>query len=328
MKRALGVAAFCLAFAPATAVDVGADFVMTNFGFPWAQESPVADGQVPDPLDFLYGGGGRVSQRLSDVLTISTSYRLDPLSRSWLGARAEYSAGVVQLGLGTQFGLFNNLDRPLTAGLSSSIEIELPGIIFASVAYASSLGQSLVAVGDNSQERNEVSLGWYVRNAICTASIVTEEYQERIGADLATTDTLVDYQFLVDVFKKNQPYNVLLSLGYRTVSREYASAGLAVKDSLGAFVLGTGFKLRPAPWIEISAMLDSGLYAFGFDDLLGQSPARSSYFFKANAGVTDRTEEFRPRGKPLPKVEKPEEGDAAEGTGTEEGKDAKDTGKP
>jgi hypothetical protein len=307
MKKAVGIAALCLIAASAWAVDIGTDFVMTNFGFPWSMTEPLPDGTPPDPLSFLYGGGGVVSQRLSDSLTISTSYRLDPLSRSWLGAMAYYSAGAVQVGLGTQFGVFNSLERPLTAGLSSSIKIEIPGLIFASVGNSSSLGQTLGAVGDNGQERNDIRLGWYVRNAICTAMVLTEKYQERRSAALITTDTLIDYIFEVDIFKKNQPYNIVLSLGYKTASREYLVGAASAKDSLGSVVLGTTFKFRPAQWIQIDAGLDAGIYTFGFDGLLGQGPGQSSFFFKAGAGLTIRTGEFRPRGKALPTVEKLED---------------------
>jgi hypothetical protein len=303
MKKAIMVLSACLAAAGLGAIDLGAGFVMTNFGFPWSRTEPIADPTRPSPLSFLYGGGAFAEQALSESLSVRTAYDLDPLSRSWLSAGVTYSTGIIQVGLGSQFGLFNNLARPLTAGLSSSIKLEIPGLVFASVENSSSLGQAMGAVGDNSQERNDIRVGWYVRNAICSAIFSTDKYQERRSADLVTTDTMVDYIFLVDIFKKNQPYNILLSLGYKTTSREYSGA-TSVKDSLGMVLLGTGLRLRPIPALEIDLELESGVYTFGFDNLLGHGPLQTDYYFKALTGITVKTSEFRARGQNLPAYEK------------------------
>jgi hypothetical protein len=307
MKRAIGIIGLCLIAATAGAVDIGADFIMTNFGFPWEQTVPFGPTARPSPASFLYGGGGFVKQSLTETLSIATAYRLDPLSRSWLSAMVSYSAGALEIGLGSQFGVFNNLTRPLTAGLSSSIKVEIPGLIFASVQNSSSLGQTLGAVGDNSQEFNDIRVGWYVRNAICSAILRTEKYQERREAGLVTTDSVADYIFQVDIFKKNQPYNIILTLGYKTTAREWIQSGVPTKDSLGSMILGTRLKLRPAPYLELDLGLESGVYTFGFDDLLGHGSMQTDYFFKGIFGLTLRTSEFRARGDAAPIIEKLED---------------------
>jgi hypothetical protein len=296
-----------IAAAQASAIEIGAEFAMTNLGFPWAQVAPIPTADPPNANSFIYGGGFTTSQALSESVKISTSYYLDEIQRSLLDAKIVYSTGILEIGFGPQFGVFNDIARPLTAGISSSIKLEVPGVIFASLRNSSSLGQSLGAIGDNSQERNRIGAGIYVRNAICTLSMDSRKFQIRQAADLVTTDTLIDYAFEADIFKKNQPFNIVLSLGYRTASKEYMGPLASAKDSLGAFVLGTKLKLRPHQSVSILLGFDSGVYTFGMDGLLVHGPAAKDFYFKALAGLSIDTSKFGSRSAGLSPAERLED---------------------
>jgi hypothetical protein len=195
------------------------------------------------------------------------------------------------------------MSYPLEAGISSMVKIEVPGLAFISFKNDSSLGASLDSVGKNSQGFNEISVGWYAKNAICTASMTTREFRIRQAADLVVADSMADYCFLVDIFKKNVPYNINISLGYRTMSKEFLSSAASAKDSLGIILLGTKLVLKPRPFLDIALGLESGVYTFGFDNLQGRGPDMdNSYMFKGTVGFTVKTDKMEP-----PKSEPEEE---------------------
>jgi hypothetical protein len=293
MKRIFAIALSLGIAARLPAVDLGGEFVMTNLGFPWARSQPIpADSSFP-ATDFLYGGSASVGQAISDNIRLETAYSLDPLQRSVFQATVNYDTGVLHIGIGPSFGIFNNGNYPMEAGIASSVRLDLPGLVFASFRNNSSLGSSLGSVGENSQGFNEISVGWYVKNAICTASMSSASFHVRQDANLVTGDSMTDYTFLIDIFKKNQPFNVKVSMGYRAVSKEFLYDGGSVKESLGIIVLGTKFVLRPASFLELALGLESGVYCFGFDSLLGRGPdPDSAFMFRANAGFVIKTDKF------------------------------------
>jgi len=201
--------------------------------------------------------------------------------------------------MGPAFGIYNDLSNPVKAGLSSSVKVTWPGVAFIFLKNESSLGAGLAAAGDYTQELNELRVGWYVRNAICSAGIHTEKYQYYASSSVTTTDSLVDYFFDVDIFKKNQPYNVLLTLAYRTWYKEYVTladsttTATSLKDTLGSIILGTEIKLMASPALELTLGLDSGVYTFGLDNLVSRGPNATSYLFDARIGVVIKTDYVR-----------------------------------
>jgi hypothetical protein len=294
MKRLFAIALLAGMAASLGAVDLSGEFVMTNIGFPWSQTLPVPDGVSSFPFtNFLYGGAASIKQSLSDNLELETAYALDPLQRSNFKAMVNYDTGVLHIGIGPSFGIFNNSLYPMEAGFASSVKFEIPGVIFLTFRNESSIGPALGSIGENAQGFNEISVGWYVKNAICTASMASTSFQVQQAANWVTSDSSTDYSFLVDIFKKNQPFNVKLSMGYRTVSREYLIDGASMKDSLGIIILGTNFVLRPARFLELALGLDSGVYSFGFDRLLSRGPDMdTAYMFKAKIGLIIKTDKF------------------------------------
>ncbi len=295
MKR-LALSAFALIFcvALASAVDFGGEFTMTNLGFPWNMVAATDPSVVSySPLNFLYGGGATVNQSLMNNLSLATTWSLDSIQRSKLVAMVRYDAGVLQIGFGPVFGAFNSASSPLEAGISSMVKVEIPGLAFIGFKNDSSLGTTLGAVGENSQGFNEISVGWYVKNAICTASMTTRSFQLRQSADLVITDSMADYAFNVDIFKKNVPYNLNIALGYRTMSKEFLSTAGSVKDSLGIVILGTKIVFHPASFLDLTFGLDSGVYTFGFDNLQGKGPDMdNSYMFRGSLGFMVKTDKI------------------------------------
>jgi len=104
-----------------------------------------------------------------------------------------------------------------------------------------------------------------------------------------------EYQFAVDVYKKGAPYRVLAELGYRAMSKIYADATI---DGLGAVVLGAQVSAQVNPVFSIVAGLDSGVYVFGLEELMGRGPAPTSFMFQGNLGVVIRLGTEKEAGTP------------------------------
>jgi hypothetical protein len=295
MRKNLAVLALAemLLVASAFATDIGASFAMSNLYFPWDSTSATDSSVTNYPADsYFFGGGGSVTTPLNDNLTLMTSYSITAVQRSKMSALVKYSSGALEIAMGPAFGIYNDLENPIKAGFSSSVKVTVPGKLFLFLKNESSLGSGLAAVGDYTQEYNELRFGWYVRNAICSLGVKTQKYQDYVSDSLTTTDSVVDYFFDVDIFKKNQPYNVLLTLGYRYLSKDYVESAASAKDSLGSIILGTQVTVKPDPAFDIILGLDSAVYTFGFDNLSARGPSDSSYLFSAQVGIVVRPDKF------------------------------------
>jgi len=177
----------------------------------------------------------------------------------------------------------NTPATPLKAGIDIGFKLEVPGLAFFSALVESSMGAGMVASGDYSQERSELSAGWYVYNAICTVSMLSRRFTRILDSGEALVDSSSDYSFAVDVHKKGAPYRVMADLGYRSMTRSYPDDTI---DGLGAIVLGATISADISPLITLKGGLDSGVYVFGLEELAGRGPAPESFIFSSSLGVT------------------------------------------
>lgn len=266
--------------APASALDIDAGAFFGNLGFPWAGETPLP--ATPYPADqWLYGGTVAFSQEFGDGLALHAEYRTDTVLHHIVSGMLTYKTGFASISAGPMLGTLNTAQTPLKAGIGIGFRLEAPGLVFFSAQADSSMGAGLVSVGDYSQERSELSAGWYVYNAICTVSMQSRRYTRILDSGDALVDASTAYTFSVDVNRKGAPYRVLVDLGYQDWTRTYP--GTAV-DGLGALVLGAQLSADVSPALTLVFGLDSGVYMFGTDALLGYGPAATSFMFSATAG--------------------------------------------
>jgi len=277
----LAVLAACLALVtPAAAQDLDASAFFGNLGFPWAGETPLP--ATPYPADqWLYGGSIAFSQDFGEGLSLRADYRTDTVLHHLVSGMLTYKAGLASISAGPMLGTFNTAQTPLKAGIGIGFRLEAPGVAYFSARADSSMGAGLVAVGDYSQERSELTAGWYVFNAICSVSMQTRRYTRILSSGDPLVDASTAYAFSVDVNKKSAPYRVLVDLGYQNWTRTYTGGTI---DGLGALVLGAQVSADLSPTLTIVTGLDSGVYVFGTDALLGNGPAATSFMFSATMG--------------------------------------------
>jgi hypothetical protein len=162
--------------------------------------------------------------------------------------------------------------------------MQIPGIVYLSYGSESTLGASLVQVGDYLQQQSNASLGFYIPNAIASANILTKKYTEKTSAG-DTIDQLTQYSFKTDIYQKNVPYRVLLTFGYQTLSKTFLEASTTTAQ-LGSIIVGTRVEFHVTNFLTLVADLNSSVYTFGQESLVGLSnPGPNGYLFQLQAGA-------------------------------------------
>ncbi|HSV56018.1 MAG TPA: hypothetical protein VLH39_02790, partial [Magnetospirillaceae bacterium] len=175
MKRIRNAAAAALILAlasPISGLELSVQALVGNIFFPWDQVTATAGAF---PADNIFRGlSVSASDSVGDNLSYSLSYKTDPVLRHLVSVLLIYDLGFARLSAGPFLGAFNSAEAPMKSGLAASLRLEWPGRMFALLRSESSLGGGLMVDGDYIQESTEIAAGWYVRNAICTLSILTK----------------------------------------------------------------------------------------------------------------------------------------------------------
>ena len=180
--------------------EVGTSIHLTNLAFLKTRTSDVTNFSG---MNFPWGIDAYLNHSVTDKIGIHTGYYMDPILRNSFYTHFTFTESFLNLSVGPFFGLFNSRNALLKAGISSSIKLSFPGIIFIQFRTDSSIGGRLVQEGDYLQARNIVKLGFYVPFAICTLGLHTKKYTEKV-ADGERIDNLYIYSFTTDIFKKNE----------------------------------------------------------------------------------------------------------------------------
>lgn len=266
-----GVALALLALLPLTrapALSAGGLFSIGNLVFPIdrAATDTTFNGQT-----FPFGISIDGNQRVNDALTIDGNIVYnDPILRNYAYAKFTYRESYFSVGVGPSFGFFNSSSQLLRSGLTASVEVDWPGVAFISYDTNNTIGGALVSTGDYIQAENDISLGFYVPNAICSLNLLSRSYTAKTDAG-STVDDFREYSFKTDIFKKNVPYRIALSFAYQTLSKSFVVGATTTKQTLGSLVLGTRVEADVTNAITYVFDLTSSVYTFGQDALVGLS---------------------------------------------------------
>lgn len=241
--------------------------------------------------DFAYGGSIYGEDSITDSIMLKAGVFYDPVLRYTVNTLFEYQHNFFKLGVGPFSGIFNTSETIMKSGISTSVRVEIPGIIFASMTADSSIGARFVKVGDYIQEKNVITVGYYIPNALCSVNLATKSFVTKQTSSLEIDDSFTEYSFKVDIFQKNIAFRTLLSFAYQTLSRTYmnTSAGTTTSNTINSLVFGTNFSMPVTDSISFSINLDSNIYSFGYMDSTPITMPDSGiglYLFRATAGIT------------------------------------------
>jgi hypothetical protein len=274
--RAALAAAFLFSCLTAGALDLGAGGWAGNLGF--RTDRAAADTTFPG-TDYYWGLSLFGSQKISDTISFETGFYSDQVLRNTSYTLFTYSEKILSVGIGPFFGFFNDTTTLLKSGISTSVRLELPGIAFVSFRSDSSIGGELVTVGDYLQSRSDIALGFYVPNAICTLTLGSRTFEQKT-ADATVVDSLTQYAFSTDVFRKNAPYRLLLTFAWQTLSKSWIATTTA-SATLNSILLGAQASVSVSDSVQLQAGMEGTVYSFGTGTLLGGA---SPFLFRAYTG--------------------------------------------
>ncbi|MEI6875273.1 MAG: hypothetical protein WCL50_09115 [Spirochaetota bacterium] len=134
------------------------------------------------------------------------------------------------------------------------------------------------------QTRSDISIGFYTPNAIVSAILSGKRFSQTDAAKKLINDDLTKYALVVDIYKKNVPYQLSTTLGYQLRSKFFESSGLT--DSIGSAILGLKFSFEAISGLTFYGEFTNAVFSFGMDNLKGKSPASSDILFEARLGMT------------------------------------------
>ena len=243
--------------------------------------------------DYFWGGIVEVTHGFSERMAIRAGFSRDTALRNLAYAMVYYNLDYLSMGIGTIQGFNNTNGATLKPGLASSVQLSFPGTMFARLQFDSSLGSIPLDTGDYTQNRNELSFGFYAPNAICSLTLESKKFYE-LQAIEAVVDSLMRFSFEADIFQKNAPYRLLFSLAYQTLKKKFVVTDTV--HTLNSMMAGVELSIELTRFLTIMLGMDSALLTFGEDQLAGlQNPAPGGYLFQAHTGFKLNFENMKRR---------------------------------
>lgn len=267
------------------ALDLEAGFFIGNMGFNSNIQS--------NDMSVTWGFETKATQRISDDFTFSGGILRDDIMGNRMDSRIQFNSPYILLSVGPSIATINNSSLELKPAINGSVTIRKEGLISFSVEMYSTLGGLSDKDSDYAQTRGSIALGLNIPGAICTFSVDSRHYsrynENSVSSASITEDIQSTYMMEADLFKKNIPFNLLISLGYISTKRIYPADDPDTRDmaGFGTVFIGAGTKVRINRKIELKALLDSSLYSFSLSDTLGVSDI-PPYLFRIQTVFTYR----------------------------------------
>ncbi len=277
------------------AIDIGGEFRIENLAFKpdRSQSDTTFSGN-----DLLYGFSVYATAQITDNFAFESGFFNDDILRNISYSIFNYREKFLNIGVGPFFGFFNATSTILKSGISTSIRLELPGIAFLHFRSDSTIGGRLIETGDYIQERNDIALGYYVKNAICSFNLGSKKFTQKSSQSLETVDSLTEYSFKTEIFEKNTPYTITLVFAYQSLGKSFIASGTTTKHTLDSIILKTDINIYITEYIQFYTNLESSIYTFGQDSLLGISnPGPGGYLFRSMTGIKMNLDRFIKPGR-------------------------------
>ncbi len=264
---------------PCFSIEIGGTFRFENFAFKY-------DRGINDDYsatDFSFGGVfyfRHIFKKFEQNLSLNAEYSYDAILKNTLRSVVEYNGNFFSFGVGPFLGFLNTEQALPKVGITSQFRIQVPGIIFADMGLDSTIGNQLEEDGNYQQEKSYISIGFYVPNAICSFNLERRIFSE-LDNSVEIIDKQNDYSFTADIFMKNVPYKILLTFGFQSLSKTFDTNTI---HTLNSIIVGADVDIDITDAITLTFGLDSSIYTFGQDELLGVSNP-GVYLFRAIAGI-------------------------------------------
>ncbi|MFQ3627116.1 MAG: hypothetical protein SNJ81_06040 [Cyanobacteriota bacterium] len=283
------------AFSNLVSWETGAELSVSSLNFhPDRTPSETSFSAYYLPLEYKLYLAHQIDENMSFDLTFAN----DKILQRLLYGTFSYGMDYVSLQVGPFLGILNSSQQPLKAGIIASIEARFPGKAFIqlrsgrnlnllNIFTGDPLSTSVSSEGDFQQENNEFRFGVYLRNTILSFFVASKIYTY-YSTDYGTvSNSQTDYGARTDIFQKNVPLQIRLSFFYRHMSRYFEEATPSSQHTIGSLIFGTQLEYSFLSSFSLYADLESSIYSFGLNDLIGEF-AGTDYLFTAKTGFRYR----------------------------------------
>jgi hypothetical protein len=251
-----------------------------NFSFDTKNTNPLGSGEFEGAMyPFVRV---RLDETVSDSFSFSGVIERDSIlkNRSW--AEMKVSSGFFAVSVGPVLGLFNSAENVIRPGVQAGIRFDVPGIIFAALNAGSTFG-SFNSEGDYEARHGVLELGFWLPNIVNTFSISEKSYDSRETENLDTRDKIRRYQYSAAIYAKNVPYEVVLNLGYETLSRSVTDRAAPAfdEDVYNTVFLGAETSFNVTPNLGLIFGAEMPVYSWGVKPLTKKDKL---FLFHAYAG--------------------------------------------
>ena len=265
-----------------SALEIKGTFQGANIGF--AEQRSDSDTSFTGS-EFFWNGSLLFKQDMLGDFMVEGGLYKDLILRNVAFSLLQYKTDYFSVGLGTFLGVGNSQTFPAKSGISTLMRLELPGVVYVSFLSDNSLDGTPSETGDFVQRRNTLSLGISVFDAICSLSMDSKFFEIDMG-DVNISDSLIDYSFLVEIYKKNVPFRVNLSFAYEYLLRNYMDGITDPTHGLHSLVLGAELYLNLSKSFSMVMGSDGAIYSWGSGQLAGFSDlAINPYLYRGYVGL-------------------------------------------
>ncbi len=283
---------FSLISAPGlAALDVGMEARAGSLQFPWNQTSETTGTSPwsPSLSQWFAGGAAWVDIPMGEDFHIHVGYETDPVIRNVISSLFRFDRGIASVGVGPFVGFLNGDGKLASFGLSTALQVQWPGIAYLSAQSDGGLAIGLTAgLSSVPQTRAELAGGFYTPNAIVSAVLSGKRFSQTDSGGKLIDDDLTRYALVVDIYKKNLPYQLKTTLGYELRSKYWESSALT--DSLGSAFIGLRITIEASEDLKVYGDFTNSVFTFGMGNLTGRSPSTSDILFSATLGMLWRVD--------------------------------------
>ena len=226
-------------------------------------------------------------------LTYNAGYARDPVLRNRLFANIKVEQEYFYVEGGAFIGLLNTWTLPVNPGISASLGLMLPGIVYLEASGSSTLAAvSMEKEGNYYQITKGISIGFWVPHVICSLNMNQKNFAVREETFTLIDDELTRYYFRADVFTKNVPYTIRIDLGYQNHTRSYShtavnSSGSIVKinqaDEFKSIFMGLEGTFTINPVLKILLGAEMPVYSWAVRPM--KDPPDGVLLFEARMGL-------------------------------------------
>ncbi|MDR1389692.1 MAG: hypothetical protein LBJ31_06920 [Treponema sp.] len=220
-----------------------------------------------------------ISDSLGDTFRFTVALARDSVLRNSFGGEVEIGTTNFIFSVGPFLGLFNSSDY-LKPGISGSMQLVFPGVVFVRIGAAATL-PGVSGTGDYETLSTGAAVGFWLPNLVNTISFTTKKFSIQETRDRYTEDALYRAQYRGAVHSKSNAYIVAITTGFQMLKRRYENTSSADTDEMRSFFMGFDTEIVIKPLFTLLLGVEAPLYSWGNAPLERKDGAM---FFSASAG--------------------------------------------